>query len=61
MVLALLVFIWTEIIRLIQLPYLSTWITHYFASFKDVKDQGNLILSHIYLLIGCAFPVWVEV
>ena len=26
--------------------------------FLDPRDEGTLALTHIYLLIGCAIPVW---
>jgi dolichol kinase len=28
--------------------------------FIDHKDSGTAILSHFYLLAGCASPVWLE-
>lgn len=27
--------------------------------FTDSKDTGPAILSHIYLIVGCALPVWI--
>ena len=28
--------------------------------FTDSKDSGTAILSHFYLLAGCAAPLWLE-
>lgn len=28
--------------------------------FTDSRDSGPLILTHIYLLLGCAFPTWLN-
>jgi len=28
--------------------------------FLDSKDSGTAILSHFYLLAGCASPLWLE-
>ena len=34
---------------------------HLFLSqFLDEKDSGSAILSHFYLLTGCAGPLWLE-
>jgi dolichol kinase len=30
------------------------------SSFIDQRDCGPLYLSHIYLLLGCAAPVWLK-
>ena len=37
---------------------LASWIEFLFDCFRDEKDFGPLTLTHIYLLIGCALPVW---
>lgn len=29
-----------------------------FSKFVDDKDQGQWILTHFYLLIGCSLPLW---
>jgi hypothetical protein len=30
------------------------------VSFLDDKDSGNVITTHIQLLLGCAIPVWLS-
>jgi dolichol kinase len=58
---ALMAFVLLEICRLLEAPpSLKKWLDHYYTPFLDSKDEGVLILSHIYLLLGCALPVWIE-
>ncbi|KAJ3292404.1 hypothetical protein HK104_005321 [Borealophlyctis nickersoniae] len=37
-------------------PYLQDFLTR----FLDARDRGPVILSHLYLLVGCAGPVWLN-
>ena len=30
----------------------------YLSSLTDHRDSGHLILTHVYLLAGCALPLW---
>ncbi|KAK2705089.1 hypothetical protein QYM36_017211 [Artemia franciscana] len=51
-------FIIVEVVRLLQIPPFGPLI---FASFKpllDEKDSGMLVLTNIYLLLGCSAPMW---
>lgn len=32
----------------------------YLSSFVDEKDTGVAILAHLYLLSGCALPIWLN-
>jgi dolichol kinase len=45
---------------LIRRCYFSTGekIDTFMRSFIDERDSGSLILTHLYLLVGCAAPVW---
>ena len=53
--------VFTEFVRIAQdaFPYLSITINSYFALFIDRRDNNRgMVLSHIYLLLGIAIPVW---
>ncbi|KAI8068495.1 hypothetical protein BC940DRAFT_299233 [Gongronella butleri] len=55
---ALAAFIYLEYLR-----YFAVWpygknIHMFLTEFIDNRDLGPVILSHIYLLLGCACPVW---
>ncbi|CAM1297132.1 DOLK (predicted) [Pycnogonum litorale] len=56
------VFILFEYIRAARNPkIIAEKLEFYFSDFIDDKDQGYLVLSHIYLLIGCSSPLWILV
>jgi len=55
---ALAILVMLETIRYGNIKPLDTRINQYMRSFIDDKDEGPLILTHIYLLIGCASPLW---
>jgi dolichol kinase len=52
--------IMAEVIRFFKLYPLGEIIHKFMTTFIDQKDTGTAILSHIYLLIGCALPVWLN-
>ncbi|TRY71837.1 hypothetical protein TCAL_00307 [Tigriopus californicus] len=52
------VFMLLESIRYYCIQPFSQYIQSSFAVFLDEKDNGSLILTHIYLLIGCSLPLW---
>ncbi|RKF81995.1 putative phosphatidate cytidylyltransferase [Golovinomyces cichoracearum] len=57
--LALAVFLLLELIRTARLPPLSKFLAKFFSPFVDERDlRGPVVLSHIFLLIGCAIPLW---
>jgi dolichol kinase len=50
-----------ETIRYFKVVYLADRIDYLMKLFVDEKDrEGKLILSHIYLLIGFSFPIWIS-
>ncbi|CAO3670968.1 unnamed protein product [Rhizopus stolonifer] len=57
---ALSAFIYLEYLR-----YFAVWpwgknLHIFLTEFIDNRDLGPVILSHLYLLIGCASPVWIK-
>jgi len=54
------VFIFAEYIRYYALYPFGAALHVFLAEFTDHKDAGPVILSHFYLLTGCAAPVWIE-
>ena len=57
--LVLTVFLILDLIRASQLPPLSKPIASFLAPYLDGRDfRGPVVISHIFLLIGCALPLW---
>ena len=54
---ALLLFL--EYVRACRIPPLGVWLNTFMRSYTDSRDQGDAILTHLYLLVGCALPLWV--
>ena len=60
-IVVLVVFLLLDLIRASQLPPLAKPITHFLAPYVDGRDhRGPVIVSHIFLLIGCAIPLWLS-
>ncbi|KAJ1929598.1 dolichol kinase [Tieghemiomyces parasiticus] len=49
-----------ELVRGLGLPPVAEWIDQFMRPFTDHHDAGAAILSHLYLLLGCAIPVWLH-
>jgi dolichol kinase len=49
-----------EYIRYFALYPFSAQVHLFMNEFIDDKDSGTAILSHFYLLTGCAAAVWLE-
>ena len=57
--LVLAIFLLLDLFRASQLPPVSRPLTHFLAPYVDGRDhRGPVIVSHIFLLIGCAIPLW---
>lgn len=52
-------FLLLDLFRASQLPPISRPLTNFLAPYVDGRDhRGPVIVSHIFLLIGCAIPLW---
>ena len=61
LILILAIFLLLDLFRASQLPPLSKPLTYFLAPYVDGRDhRGPVIVSHIFLLIGCAIPLWLS-
>jgi dolichol kinase len=59
--LALATFLLLDLFRASQLPPISKPLTYFLAPYTDGRDhRGPVIISHIFLLVGCAIPLWLS-
>ena len=59
--LVLAIFLLLDLFRASQLPPVSKPLTYFLAPYVDGRDhRGPVIVSHIFLLIGCAIPLWMS-
>lgn len=59
--LVLAVFLLLDLVRASQLQPLSRPLARFLAPYVDGRDlRGPVIVSHIFLLIGCAIPLWLS-
>lgn len=57
--LILAIFLILDLLRASQLPPLSKPIASFLTPYVDGRDfRGPVVVSHIFLLIGCAIPLW---
>ena len=62
LILILAIFLLLDLFRASQLPPLSKPLTYFLAPYVDGRDhRGPVIVSHIFLLIGCAIPLWLSI
>ncbi|KAK3325872.1 hypothetical protein B0H66DRAFT_549620 [Apodospora peruviana] len=55
------IFLLLDLIRASQLPPLSKPIARFLTPYVDGRDlRGPVVISHIFLLIGCAIPLWLS-
>ena len=61
MALATSIFLIAEVVRHYHVPPFGPHLHTFFAIFTDERDtRGPLVVSHIFLLVGCAIPVWLS-
>ncbi|CAK5268812.1 unnamed protein product [Mycena citricolor] len=53
-------FVFAEYIRYFAIYPLGAAVHRFMSEFIDTKDGGTAILSHFYLLTGCAGALWLE-
>lgn len=54
-------FLLLDLFRASQLPPISRPLMHFLAPYVDGRDhRGPVIVSHIFLLIGCSIPLWLS-
>jgi dolichol kinase len=59
--LILAIFLLLDLFRASQLPPLSKSLAYFLAPYVDGRDlKGPVVISHIFLLIGCAIPFWLS-
>jgi dolichol kinase len=59
--LILAVFLLLEAIRAGQVPPLGNALARFVAPYVDGRDlRGPVVVSHIFLLVGCAVPLWLS-
>lgn len=57
----LVLFLLLDLLRASQLPPLSKPLASFLAPYVDGRDlRGPVVVSHIFLLIGCAIPLWLS-
>ncbi|CAD7963772.1 unnamed protein product [Amoebophrya sp. A120] len=47
-----------EAFRSADVEPIASLINRFIAPYLDRRDEGTVILTHMYLLLGCAVPVW---
>ena len=47
-----------ECTRVLRVFRIHEILSRYMLSFTDERDMGTIVLSHFYLLVGCAIPIW---
>ena len=54
---AIYAFLVIESLRIVRFPFVAKMIEQYVSGFIDERDSGELILTHLFLLLGCGLPV----
>ncbi|OHT06250.1 phosphatidate cytidylyltransferase family protein [Tritrichomonas foetus] len=54
---AIFVFLFVESLRIVRFPYVASLFESYVSGFIDERDSNELILTHLFLLLGLGLPV----
>lgn len=55
------IFLVLDLLRASQLPPLSRPVARFLTPYVDGRDlRGPVVVSHIFLLVGCAVPLWLS-
>lgn len=54
---AIFVFLIIESLRIVRFPFIAKIVESYVAGFIDERDSNELILTHLFLLLGLGLPV----
>lgn len=49
-----------EFLRCVGCPPVASVLDAYYGGFLDARDGGSLVVTHLFLLLGCAVPVWLS-
>ncbi|KAI9840872.1 MAG: hypothetical protein M1837_001251 [Sclerophora amabilis] len=61
LILVLAIFLLLDLFRASQLPPVSKPLAYFLTPYVDGRDlRGPVVVSHIFLLIGCAIPLWLS-
>lgn len=61
LIIILTVFLILDLLRASQLPPLSKPLAYFLTPYVDGRDlRGPVVVSHMFLLIGCAIPLWLS-
>lgn len=59
--LVLAIFLLLDMIRATQMPPMSKHLARFLTPYVDGRDlKGPVVISHIFLLVGCAVPLWLS-
>lgn len=47
-----------EFLRCAGCPPVADALGRYYGEFLDARDGGRVVVTHLFLLLGCAIPVW---
>lgn len=54
---AIFMFLFIESLRIVRFPYVASIVESYVSGFIDERDSNELILTHLFLLLGLGLPV----